>query len=549
MPGGLLQLVLSSNKDIFTISNPQITLFKIVYRRYTNFSRQPIKQSINDPDFNKKLSVKLDPIGDLITKMYLKIKLNQIIPNKIKFAWIRRIGHAIIKQIDITIGGIVIDKQYNYWLDIWYELTKKSKNKKSYNKMIGDVDILTNLNNQIKPEYNLYIPLQFWFNRHYGLALPIIALRYHDIYLNIELENKNKLIISDSNCPDSIYSQMKILNMDLITDYIYLDIEERRRFALISHEYLIEQIQFDSSENLSFRFKTNIYKMPLNLNNQTKEIIFFLKNLNYYSYKPFLCYSNKNNWSMELINCSKQILLDSLFLKKIYSQQNDLEYMCEKFAPGSVNCPSRKNNLFITNNSNYTLYLNTSSLCYLFPNEKYYLIDDINASIIVSKNNKIIVENLTKSISDEFVSIPIDPEYVIDNRFNKTLIYINQFSNYGLYITNKTNPIDYSCFETDSNKYLISKNKGSFFNILQPYLNHSSTPSDGINLYSFALFPENHQPSGTCNMSRIENKYLTIWIKKILNDININDDNYKLYVYAVSNNILRIMAGFSGLAY
>lgn len=539
MPGGLLQFILSGQVDKFLTSDPQITFFKIVYRRYTNFSIQTIKNNIPDPDFDKKFSVKINPLGDLITKIYIKIKLAQVIPNKHKFAWIRRLGHAIISQIDISIGGNILDKYHNYWLDIWYELTKKSQNIKSYNKLIGDINSLTDFNSKIKPEYNLYIPLIFWFNRYYGLSLPIIALKYHDIYLNIHLENKTKLIITDNIC-DHIYSQIKILNMDILINYIYLDLDERRRFALIPHEYLIEQTQLDTSETLSLKFDNNIYKLPLNLTGQTKEIIFFLKNLDFYSNKPFLLYTNDSDWSLELIQATKNILISSMVLKK-YPDPNFSETKYEKFEPGSKNKPSKKNNLFITNLSNYPLFINTKSLIYLFP-KKYNLINNIIANIIINKNNKIIIEKIYNPISPEIASIPLEPEFVLDTRFDKYLIYINQFNNYGLYITNTTNPINFADLETDGNKYLISKNNGIFFGILQPYINHTASPPDGINLYSWALYPENWQPSGTANFSGFNNKILNIYTKYKLN-------NSKLFVFGKSYNILRILSGFSGLAY
>ena len=223
MAGGLIQLIVYGAQDIYLTNNPQITFFKIVYRRHTNFSIQTFEKTFNDnPDFGKRGIVKLFRLGDLATKMYLRVKVNKIIAtSRVRFAWIRRLGHAMIRQIDIRIGGNLIDRHYGTWLDIWYELARQGKHDIGYANLIGDVNSMTNYDDKDKPEYTMYIPLQFWFNRHYGLALPLISIQYHEIYISVDFEEKEKLLV---RCADfHNFDQVKILEVGLVTDYVYLD--------------------------------------------------------------------------------------------------------------------------------------------------------------------------------------------------------------------------------------------------------------------------------------------------------------------------------------
>lgn len=166
-----------------------ISDFKVVYRRHTNFSMETIEHTLGgNPDFGRKSTVTVLRNGDLATKMLLKIRLNAVslaLPSstsRLDVAWVRRLGHALIKNVEVEIGGSRIDKQYGVWLDIWYELTHTTMQERGYRAMIGDVDDLTKetavvstTEAEILPEYTLYIPLQFWFNRNTGLALPLIA--------------------------------------------------------------------------------------------------------------------------------------------------------------------------------------------------------------------------------------------------------------------------------------------------------------------------------------------------------------------------------------
>jgi len=175
MGGGLMQLVAYGAQDVYLSGNPQITFFKIVYRRHTNFSVEPIQQTWNGAaEFGRTVTCNINRNGDLITNMYIAVKLaaqSKTVP----WGFVSRLGHAMVQTCKVEIGGSKIDEQYGDWLNIWYELTHKVGQERGYAKMIGDVQELTNVSTDATTAYQMYVPLQFWFNRHNGLALPLIA--------------------------------------------------------------------------------------------------------------------------------------------------------------------------------------------------------------------------------------------------------------------------------------------------------------------------------------------------------------------------------------
>ena len=175
-----MQLVAYGAQDIYLTGSAQITFFKVVYRRHTNFSVEPIPQTFNgSSDFGRTVTCTINRNGDLITNMYVNISLRGVtgITSGNDWGYVRRLGLAAVQHYKIEIGGSKLDEQYGDWLNIWYELTHKSGQARGFAKMVGDVPELTSINKVDKPAYQLYVPLQFWFNRNNGLALPLIALK------------------------------------------------------------------------------------------------------------------------------------------------------------------------------------------------------------------------------------------------------------------------------------------------------------------------------------------------------------------------------------
>ncbi len=195
MAGGIIQLVAYGVEDIYLSGDPQITFFKVVYRRHTNFAIESVIQSFNSgskPDFGETVTCTISRLGDLLGQLFLCIELPSIpkfidsstgeIDTVKKFAWVKYLGYALVKEVTIEIGGKVIDKHYGEWLYIWSQVSNKKK--EGLSKMIGNIPEIYNFSSS-KNSYRLYIPLEFWFCKHNGLALPLIALSSSDVKLNI----------------------------------------------------------------------------------------------------------------------------------------------------------------------------------------------------------------------------------------------------------------------------------------------------------------------------------------------------------------------------
>ena len=270
MGGGLMQLVAYGAQDIYLTGNPQITFFKVVYRRHTNFAVESIEQTFNgSADFGKRVTATISRNGDLIQQMYLEVDLPIVATSNV---WTYGVGNALVKQAEIEIGGQLIDRQYGDWMNIWTELTIPAGKRDGYDNMVGN-SVADSANIQTggltsTDVRRLYVPLQFWFNRNPGLALPLIALQYHEVKLNLELRPMNQLINFSNGL---IPAATGTFGCKLYVDYIYLDTDERRRFAQVSHEYLIEQVQFTGSESVAATATTK--NVTLNFNHPVKELI------------------------------------------------------------------------------------------------------------------------------------------------------------------------------------------------------------------------------------------------------------------------------------
>ncbi len=240
MGGGLMQLVAYGAQDIYLTGNPQITFFKVVYRRHTNFAVEAIEQTFNgNATLGKKFTVTVARNGDLLHRIYLELELSE----NIEFNAFNCIDYA-----EVEIGGQVIDKQYGEWMSIWTDLTHCNDKASMLYSMVYD-------------STTRYVPLQFWFCRNPGLALPLIALQYHEVKLNIQLKQP----VAFPGTLDSL---------TVWCDYIFLDTDERRRFAQVSHEYLIEQVQF--SNDLKSQSGTNQHE--LRFNHPVKELVWVIEN-------------------------------------------------------------------------------------------------------------------------------------------------------------------------------------------------------------------------------------------------------------------------------
>ena len=423
MGGGLLQLVAYGAQDVYLTGNPQITFFKVVYRRHTNFAMEAIQQTFNgNVGYGNTVTCQISRNGDLINRMYLQVSVPKKTTANTTDSYVNYLGLRLIKSVVIEIGGQQIDKHYSDWLYIWNELSLPIGKKYAYQTMVGaDKDILSN------KDTTLYIPLEFWFCRNVGLSLPLIALQYHEVKVKIEFEQKSNCVITGTT-NGNIPNIPNITNASLWVDYIFLDTDERRRFAQLSHEYLIEQLQFTGSETLN----TGTNRIKLNFNHPCKELIWVAKSKG--------------------------------------------TYKCDRWY-------------------DYNLY---------------------NASI---------GELISMSSTSNYID-GVDPESA-----------------------SFKNPLKSAILQLNGNDRFAVR-EGLYFTHVQPYQHHTNVPvNNPINVYSFALKPEEHQPSGTLNMSRIDTATLMIEAEDLGTTLSTNYSYDGINIYAVNYNVLRILSGMGGLAY
>jgi hypothetical protein len=287
MGGGLIQLVAYGSQDIYLTSQPQVTFFKAIYKRHTHFAIESIPQAYDGvTDFGDTVVLVLARNGDLIGNVTIEAQL----PNAAlfdpgegqysTFGWMQGVGNYLISRTAIFIGGQKIDELYGIWLDIWSELTLNGSQLEGFGKMIGkdySTGVYTPYDITQSPGNRLFIPLQFWFCKNPGLAIPLIALQYHEIKLEINIEKYDNLLFATNG---DTYSKVflknpleppRLISFKVYAEYYFLDSTERRKFTQNAHEYLIEQTQSQAG-NMQSIVSENILR--LNLNHPTKELIF-----------------------------------------------------------------------------------------------------------------------------------------------------------------------------------------------------------------------------------------------------------------------------------
>ena len=530
MSGGLMQLVAYGAQDVYLTGNPQITFFKVVYRRHTNFAMESVEQTFSgSPDFGKRVTATISRNGDLISRVYLQVTLPEVcVPcdsSCARFRWVNYIGHCLIKYVTVDIGGQQIDKQYGDWLTIWNELTQKAGLQVGYDNMVGNTVHLTGTGLQKTEATTLYVPLQFWFCRNPGLALPLIALQYHEVRINLEFRNKSECYVacldesslgecgtSLSGC-DNLFCVPSLQCASLFIDYIYLDTDERRRFAQSSHEYLIEQLQFTGDEST---VNTNV-KVKLNFNHPVKELVWVVQRdavvmpganqWNNYTddYDVDCAWSN---WDCD--NVPSQALLVNTNVESGYMARsfpvtwnegggpecNDLDSGCPEEGNGTCKpCGGV---------SRTTARVRAMR----FPDKNGGFAGPFMAPMNFSGDDA----------GDGADHAGLAPRNAGRNPVVRAKLQLNGHDRF-------------------------QERLGSYFNLVQPYQHHTNVPATGINVYSFALEPEKHQPSGTCNFSRIDSAVLQLQLTTKASK------GSKIRVYAINYNVLRIMSGMGGLGY
>jgi len=501
MAGGLMQLVAYGAQDVFLTGTPEITFWKVSYRRHTNFAMESIEQTFSgQADFGRRVTCTISRNGDLAYRTYLQVTLPEINQSMtsgskdVQASWLDFIGEQLIAQVEVEVGGQRIDRQYGDWMHIWNQLTLSKEQQSGYYKMIGNTTQLTYLTDpafdeisgpcaansapnqvcaprQALPETTLYVPLQFWFCRNPGLALPLIALQYHEVKINIDFRPIGECLFALAGTSSATQAyQQSLVAASLYVDYIFLDTDERRKMAQNPHEYLIEQVQFTGDESVG----SSSNKIKLNFNHPCKELIWVVQ-------------PDAN------VDYCDSLVADSMLYKTFGAQP-----------------------------FNYTDAIDA------LPNSvAAFGGSDISANgeFVDAGNSDFTGGNTAANLSDAGTFV-----------LAETALDMHCWGE---------NPVVTAKLQLNGQDR-FSEREGSYFDTVQPFQHHTRAPDSGINVYSFALRPEEHQPSGSCNFSRIDNAVMQL----VLSAGAVSGTaTAKVRVYAVNYNVLRVMSGMAGVAY
>lgn len=578
MAGGLMQLVAYGAQDVYLTGNPQITFFKMIYRRHTNFSTESIEQIITgDVALGETVTAIISRNGDLLHRMYLDLNYAT---NACRYPN----AYASIDQIEVIIGGQSIDIHYGDWMHVWAELTTS-----------GDKSIL--LNDMIKCDSlnnTATIPLQFWFCRNPGLALPLVSLQYHEVKLKFTFASASSGGETLSNA-----------NTKLWCEYIYLDTDERRRFAQIPHEYLIEQTQRVHNNTIASGYTDSIYSARLSINHPVKELIWYIQNTGLTDESRF----NFKRYEGALSQASSahdQISTGQLKLNghNRHAERNaDYFRLTQRYEHHSGVGMKKQGTIETSGIHTFTSteYTLTNATIYSSgaagPDIEQYLLilndaasgagSDTTLGIDLPVGTVITIGGASLTLYREYIKThntiagiasastntttalstitisKLDLTRVLTD-FDKDLVHIGDV----LVITpssgfSSSTAQEITITADNYNNGMIALNSSielaaadfdggteSFSVILRNKSIGSKIVSDmsWIYCYSFALAPEEHQPSGTCNFSRIDSADLHLGLNTAKN-ISGSAVDREIKIYATNYNVLRIMSGMGGLAY
>lgn len=455
MGGGLLQLLTNGAQDEYLTGNPAVTFFKSVYRQHTGFSMEAIRLDVKgNIESGTKVTFDVPRHADLLTNCWIEFKLLEGSPRP-------KLGHSFLScfnTIELEIGGQKIDRHTGDWLRIYSELTLPSEKKSAYDRLVNQTDeifiqdrlsssgVFSSGSGKMEPDLHseldtFYVPLQFFFCRNPGLALPLIALPYHETKIIIEFNEFNTFSqrygsgsgdvdVRLLRGHDKSYIKLSDYEITIYGNYIFLDSEERKRFTTNSHQILIEQLQY-TTVNLTDSIK-------LNFNHPVKELI------------------------------------------------------------------------------------------WVFQTEKQ------GADYIITDENNNIISTYVKKTGFGYYDYDEDEHaFFSSETMNNPLLNSKRF-------------VDSVLLKLNSQDRFSEQNI-EWFRYVQTYQYHTRVPNIPIYTYSFALKPEDHQPSGTCNFSRIDNSYLNFQINRNINYEHTGQVIVK--IYAVNYNVLKITSGMGGLVF
>ncbi len=417
MAGGLMQLVAYGAQDVYLTGNPEVTFFQAKYKRHTNFAMENIEQTVNGTAANSgRVSVTVARNGDLVGDMYIQLESDEATTQTEAAADCNWVAERAINNVELSIGGQRIDKHYQKWWRMYSELYLDEAKKTTWGKMTTAEDGKT-----------VYLPLIFFFNRNPGLYLPLIALQYHEVRLDFDLAS-------------NFTTYLNAGVFKVWANYVYLDTEERRRFAQKGHEYLIEQVQHTGTDTVD---AASTKQVRLSYNHPVKELVW--------------CFSNTQT-------------------------QNSMWNFTTASTDGNV-----KMQVAPAIGAGSNVLVSTST----YGAPQLGLGDIIGGDAIFTEDS------------------------------------VGPLTNFKLVLNGQDR---------------FKEQKGKYFNQVQSFQHHTGSPYPGIYSYSFALKPEEHQPTGTCNFSRIDNAQVAVTMGAANNATT-------MHMFATNYNVLRIQSGMGGLAF
>ncbi len=615
MPGGLIQLSAYGSENQYINGNPQITYFKSVYKRYTNFAMENIEVPLSGPDelawdMPIKLKAKIPRNADLITNMYLRVYIPPIFSSTLKkFAWVKEVGFVMIDYVDLYIGGQKIQRLTGSFANIQFQLENSQEKQNALKRLVGgDIALSYDMNflggypgyhktdnytdnsgktiknkfYQTNPtifERTLYIPLNFWFTKDPGLSLPMIALQYHDIEIEIQLRSARELY-TVLEYDSSYYYYGSNKHYDSGDD---LNSIRHRRNGNPNGWNGINPV-----ENIDIKsFDTFTRKKP-----DPEDKFSHISNFIYGSYQD-------KTWDLKPILDINYVFLDECERKKF--AQTSHRYLIQQVRKMSFEGNVGKTNhllelyhpvkeiIFKTyrnDNDKRNEWDNTTNYQYSSGTNVYefqtnHWFDAVNNEYTLLNRYKPFSNETIEYSDDRFQEFifrygphgeACDPSQPLGFNIDSELISLKEIKNFkkiwkfdNAAFIPKIDALNYRQYHTHcidgayikfNGNYRQQERDEQFWASIQPYQYHSAIPREGIYSYSFSLFPEKFQPSGACNMSRLKNIELSIDYKiPPLNDNKIAYGNqkyqweYNTDVFIVSYNILNITGGMAGLVF
>lgn len=493
MAGGLIELVAQGIQDAYLTEQPQITFFKVVFRRHTNFAIESVVQNFSSrPNFGEKVSCTISRMGDLVGKIFLYVEIPSLPKfvdletgeeNSIKkIAWVNNLGYALINEINIEIGGKEIDKQYGEWMYIWSQVSNRQDT--ALNKMIGNVPEIYQFSNG-KAGYQLYIPLEFWFCRNHGLSLPLIALASSEVKISVTFRRLEECYRIGPTHSIEIDEDISPFNTG---DYIEQTVDGQTIHGyVIDYDYLTQKLYYIKIQSPIANKKT---------------------------------FENSNK------------IYDSINHTYVTPKKNAIELIEPTnlwYQPSFGNCKFYVDYVYLDNDERNKFSRSSHE----------YLIEQIQFNQEIGIRSPNVKQNLT-------LNHPCKAHYWVaqlDSLVGQGTI--NDLFNYtSSHMPNGDNLIEKSELIVNG-RSRFGQRGSEYLNLQQPLIHHHRGPNTGINVYSFSLYPENHQPSSTINMSKLDQINMEMRLKNVINSQN----SCRIRSYTINYNILRILMNLGGLAF